>query len=106
MINNHFDLAALVGKQAYHYLLLADNAYRKAEKSNLFDPTLHNPAKCLSLSGSIDSLRREELTYCILAVILFQSMMEKIPVFVPTIGSGMELTKKSKFVPIKQLKAS
>lgn len=97
VLQSHFDVAHLVGHPAFDHLALAMDVYAKAGRDRLFDLDQHSWPDCLSAGARLDSWRREELKWCVHAVIFFQSMMEKVPYFVPTIGSGMKPTTKGGF---------
>jgi hypothetical protein len=86
-----------VGHPAFDHLAFAIDVYDQARQTNLLDPTSHSWPECLSLGAMLEMLRRDELKHCVQAVILFQAMMEKVPYFVPGIGSGIKPTNNERF---------
>ncbi len=97
IIRDHFDVAHLLGHPALDHLAAAMRVYGRAAQSNLFDITKHEWPNCLEIGGVLTSLRAEERKSCVQAVILFQAMMEKIPYFIPKIGSGLKPPSKTTF---------
>ena len=97
LLNDHFDVANLVGHPAFESLAQAINVYDEARQTNLLDITTHSWPDCLGLGAMLSLHRRAELKHCVQAVILFQAMMEKVPYFVPSIGSGITPTTKTTF---------
>jgi len=98
-VTDHFGVANLLGHPAFEHLASAHQNYTEIRSRGLFDPAPHKWPACLGLGGSLEILRRKELKSCIQAVILFQAMMEKIPYFVPDIGSGLQSIGGDKFRP-------
>ncbi len=97
LINDHFDVAHLVGHTSLDHLAFAMSVYDKAKQSRLLDPSQYSWPDCLQISGILLSHRAEERKSCVQAVVLFQAMMEKVPHFVPDIGLGLEPTQKEFF---------
>ena len=96
-LQDHFDVAHLLGHPAFDHLRDACSAYRLVHEHNLADPTAHAWPSCLLYGTQLTALRRAELNACVHAVILFQAMMEKVPYFLPTVGSGINRTTASGF---------
>ncbi len=98
-VDDQFGVANLVGHPAFDQLALATKVYDQAQEANLLDPASHSWQECLVVGGKLRMLRQVELRHCVQAVVLFQAMMEKIPYFVPTIGTGIVPTTKRAFAP-------
>lgn len=96
-LQNHFDLAHLVGHTAFDHLADAMSVYDKVRCAGWLDLTPHLWTDCLLIGGQLDMLRRAELKECVQAVILFQAMMEKLPYFVPSIGSNLNSPSYGEF---------
>ncbi len=89
ILHSHFDVAHLLGHSAFEHLAEAIKVYGHAKCNGLFNPASHLWPECLSHGLSLQMLRKAELEHCVQTVILFQAMMEKVPYFVPSIGSGL-----------------
>lgn len=96
-LHDHLDVANLVGHPAFEHLGRALEVYDMARHERLLDLSARSWFDCLSASAKLQMYRREELNHCVQAIILFQAMMEKIPFFLPHIGSGFNPTKSNKF---------
>ncbi len=96
-LQDQFDVADLLGHPAFDHLSLAMKVYQGAREERLFEPEEHEWQQCLSAGARLEFYRKEELKWCVHAVVLFQAMMEKVPYFVPTVGSGLKSTNKGRF---------
>jgi hypothetical protein len=88
-LHNHFDVAHLLGHPAFEHLAEALKVYEHARREGSLEVAAHNWPECLGRSARLHQLRTVELKQCVQAIILFQAMMEKIPHFVVSIGSGL-----------------
>jgi hypothetical protein len=89
-LQDHFDVAHLLGHPAFDHLALACSPYRWVHEHSLIDPSVHAWPQCLSYGAQLLTLRRAELKACVQAVVLFQAMMEKLPYFAHTVGVGLK----------------
>jgi hypothetical protein len=96
-LHDHFDVANLIGHPAFEHLARALEVYDMARHARLLDLSAHSWFDCLYVSAKLQVYRREELKHCVQAIVLFQAMMEKVPFFVPHIGSGLNPTKRKFF---------
>jgi hypothetical protein len=97
LIHDHFSVAHLIGHPAFGHLAESIKIYRYAKQNDFFDTNLHNCTECFIVGGKLDMLRTKELRSCVQAVILFQAMMEKIPYFVPNIGTNIKPPSSKQF---------
>ena len=96
-LHDHFDVAHLLGHPAFEHLAAAMDVYSGAKRDGLFNPETHPWVECLAIGGQLHCLRKTELQQCVRSVILFQAMMEKVPSFVPSIGSGISSASRNGF---------
>lgn len=97
LVQDNFDVANLVGHPAFDHLAAACSAYRWVHEQKAIDPSAHAWPKCLGYGAQISSLRSSELKACVHAVVMFQAMMEKIPFFIDTVGTGLKRAKAGGF---------
>jgi len=98
-LNNHFDVAHIVGHAAFEHLATAISVYDNAKQISQFDTNPYSGHECLGVSLQLHYVRKDELKHCFQAILLFQSMMEIITTFIPNFGAGMQATAKVKFRP-------
>lgn len=99
-LHNHFDVAHLLGHSSFEHLGGAMGVYTSAKSSRLLNPALYSWTECLSIGIQLHGLRKTELKQCVQSIILFQAMMEKVPCFVPSIGSGLAQASQEGFANI------
>jgi hypothetical protein len=96
-LQNHFDVAHLLGHPAMQHLSRACTAYRAIHEESLGNPEMYPWHNCLRYGMRVQALRRIELESCVQAVVLFQAAMEKMPYFVPDIGGGLNAPTNRSF---------
>ena len=96
-LQDHFDVAHLLGHPAFDHLAEACSLYRCVHEHNLSDPSVHAWPECLEYGAKLTAIRRDELNACVQGVVLFQAMMEKVLYFVPTLPGGLTSTNEEKF---------
>lgn len=96
-LQNQFDVAHLLGHPAMAHLARGCDAYRWIHEDGLCAPENQEWIECLGHGSKVQALRRMELECCVQAVVLFQASMEKIPYFVPDLGSGLNAPSASEF---------
>jgi hypothetical protein len=96
-LQDHFDVAHLLGHPAFGHLAGAMSAYDQAKRNGLFDSVSYAWPECLSIGGHLQMLRKEELKQCVQAIILFQAMMEKVPYFISGFGAGLKPPSRKEF---------
>lgn len=88
-MQSHFDVAHMIGHAAFEHLAAAVECCCEPAKVGYDKPMAHDWQQCLQISAEISALRKRELSHCSTAVILFQAMMEKAPIFLQSVGRGM-----------------
>lgn len=96
-LQNQFDVAHLLGHTAMAHLAKGCAGYRRIHEDGLCAPENQEWFECLGHGNKVKALRRNELDCCVQAVVLFQATMEKIPYFVPDLGSGLNEPSASDF---------
>lgn len=96
-ILNHFDVANLLGHAAFEHFSSAIAVHFEIKRSKYVEPSAFTWQECLRISVELSDLRAQERKSCVQAVVLFQAMMEKIPYFVRTLGSGLTATSSQNF---------
>lgn len=94
---DHFNVAHLLGHTAFTHLSNALSVHANIREQSLLEPDGYSWQECLVCGGQLSALRTTELKSCVQAVILFQAMMEKVPYFVPTIGTGLNAVNSKTF---------
>lgn len=97
LLHDHFDVAILLGHPAFEHLAEAMGVYDSVKRNGWLTPASYSWAECFSIGGQLNMLRKTELKQCVQSIILFQAMMEKVPYFVPSIGSGLTPGSRSGF---------